>query len=223
VFVQIDDWDAKARELGGNTYSLVAAFAAKLGQRLGRCRPSDGAVTLVIAVSDRIDPSDTRAIAMGFAKATVDPAIVTMDLSQARIVIKQARESAKVSPDPALALVPLIPWLPQGAVKGIVNALFSYSDDLPVSCSNMGNLPPASNQIDGSDAAYLIMRGVDQDVTESEVTRSHGQLVVASGRVDGKIMVSIEAYQVDAENSKPRLRELAGQTLAEFGLTGVIY
>jgi hypothetical protein len=52
--------------------------------------------------------------------------------------------------------------------------------------------------------------------------RSHGQLVVVSGRINGKISISVEAYQLGAENSKARLREIAEQTVHEFGLTGEI-
>lgn len=222
VFVPVDEWDAAAKALGGNTYSLLAGVAARFAERMGRCRASDGAVTLVIAINDRTGLSDTRAIAMGFAKATLDPKVVTTDLSQARVVLKEARQKAQDSPDPALELVPLVPWLPQRAVKSVVNALFAYSEDLPASCSNMGELPPESMRIDGSDADYLIMRGTDQGVTAGEMARSHGQLVLVSGRVNGKISISVEAYQPGAENTRARLREMAAATLTDFGLCGVI-
>jgi hypothetical protein len=59
-------------------------------------------------------------------------------------------------------------------------------------------------------------------VTLRELERSHGQLVVVSGRINGKVVISVEAYEIGAENTKQRLRELAAQTLSEFGLTGVI-
>jgi hypothetical protein len=52
--------------------------------------------------------------------------------------------------------------------------------------------------------------------------RSHGQLVVVSARVNGKVLISIEAYEIGAENSKQRLRDLAVATLTDFGLTAVI-
>jgi hypothetical protein len=55
-----------------------------------------------------------------------------------------------------------------------------------------------------------------------EMERSHGQLVVVSARVNGKVSISIEAYEIGAENTKERLRDLAGQTLTDFGLTAVI-
>ena len=39
-----------------------------------------------------------------------------------------------------------------------------------------------------------------------------------SGRINSKVSIAVEAYQLGAENSKERLRALARQTLDEFGL-----
>ncbi|HEX2284514.1 MAG TPA: hypothetical protein VHI10_06755, partial [Mycobacterium sp.] len=60
IYVDLDDWDARASSLAGTSYSLVAGFAAKLGDRMGRRRAGDGSVTLHIPISDRT-PDDTRA------------------------------------------------------------------------------------------------------------------------------------------------------------------
>lgn len=222
VYVDVKDWDERAESLGGNSYSLVAGYAAKLGEHMGRRRAADGAVTLVIAINLRENLEDTRALAMAFANASVDPAKVTTDLSEARTAVREAREAAKEQADPTLEVLPVIPWLPRRAVKGVADLLFAYSDDLPVSCSNLGDLPPQIGQIDGTDAEYVFIRAVDQNVTKRELQRSHGQLVVVSGRINGKVTISVEAYETGSENTKTRLRELAAKTLAEFGLTGVI-
>jgi hypothetical protein len=179
-------------------------------------------VTLLIAINLRESLDDDRALAMAFANAVVDPAMVTADLTEARSAVREARERAKVESDPAMEILPLIPWLPQGAVKGIADLMFAYSEDLPVSCSNLGDLPPDLAQPDGTNAEYVFIRALDTNVTVGELQRSHGQLVVVSGRINGKISISVEAYQLGADNSKVRLRELATQTLAEFGLSGAI-
>ncbi|TGD90466.1 hypothetical protein BayCH28_00955 [Mycolicibacterium sp. CH28] len=222
VFVDVDEWDKQAESIGGNSYSLLVGFTARMAERLGRRRQSDGAVTLVIAINLRESLEDDRALAMAFANATVDPEKVTTDLSQARTVVRQARQSAKDHPDPTLELLPLMPWLPKPAVKGVAELLFAYSEDLPVSCSNLGDLPPQLAQVDGTSAEYVFVRALDQNVTLQEMQRSHGQLVVVSARINGKVVISVEAYEIGAENSKPRLRDLARQTLAEFGLNGVV-
>lgn len=222
IYVDTAAWDARAEALGGNSYSLLAGFAAKFAEHLGRRRAADGAVTLLIAINLRESLDDDRALAMAFANAVVDPAMVTADLTEARSAVREARERAKVESDPAMEILPLIPWLPQGAVKGIADLMFAYSEDLPVSCSNLGDLPPDLAQPDGTDAEYVFIRALDTNVTVGELQRSHGQLVVVSGRINGKISISVEAYQLGADNSKVRLRELATQTLAEFGLSGAI-
>jgi hypothetical protein len=222
AFVDIPDWDARAESLGGNSYSLLVGVTAKLAERLGRRRRSDGAVTLVIAINLRESLEDDRALAMAFANATVDPERVTVDLTEARAVVRESRQAAKNQTDPAMELFPLMPWLPQSAVKGVAELLFSYSEDLPVSCSNLGDLPPQIAQVDGTTAEKVVLRALDQNVTLREMERSHGQLVVVSARLNGKVVISIEAYEIGAENSKQRLRDLTEQTLTEFGLNAVI-
>ncbi|MGI9136163.1 MAG: hypothetical protein ACR2JS_03765 [Candidatus Nanopelagicales bacterium] len=222
VFVDTQDWDSRAECIGGNSYSLLAGFAAKLAERLGRRRSADGAVTLLIAINQRESLDDDRALAMAFANAVVDPDKVTVDLTDARAAVRDAREKAKQETDPVMDLLPLIPWLPRGAVKGVADLMFAYSEDLPVSCSNLGDLPPEIAQADGTPAEYMFIRGLDTNVTEAELQRSHGQLVLVSGRIGGKISISIEGYQLGVENSKERLRSLVAETLSEFGLTGVI-
>lgn len=221
IYVDVADWDARAAELGGNSYSLLAGFAAKLSDHIGR-RRADGAVSLLIAINLRESLDDDRALAMAFASANVDPARVTVDLTESRAAVREAREKAKQEPDPTMELLALIPWLPKSSVKGIADLLFSYSEDLPVSCSNLGDLPPDLARVDGTPAESVFIRALDANVTLGELKRSHGQLVVVSGRINGKISISVEAYQLGVENTKARLRELAVQTLGEFGLTGDI-
>ncbi|MDP4960545.1 MAG: hypothetical protein NWR02_03105, partial [Mycobacterium sp.] len=222
IYMDIPEWDAKAESLGGNSYSLLAGFAAKLGEHLGRRRASDGAVTLTIAINLRESLDDDRALAMAFASASVDPTKVALDLTEARNAVRESRERAKSEPDPAMEIMPLIPWLPRGAVKGVADLLFAYSEDLPISCSNLGDLPEDLARPDGSPADYVFIRALDSDVTLGELQRSHGQLVVVSGRINGKISISVEAYQLGAENTKARLRGVVQQTLAEFGLSAVV-
>ncbi|MGH3553166.1 MAG: hypothetical protein ACRDT5_11310, partial [Mycobacterium sp.] len=62
----------------------------------------------------------------------------------------------------------------------------------------------------------------DQHVTRHTLERRTSQLSLLSGRICGKIFITIAAYQLGGENSKPALRELAVHTLAEFDLTCAI-
>jgi hypothetical protein len=219
VYVDLDDWDARANSLGGTSYSLIAGYAAKLGERVGR-RRADGAVTLHIPISDRT-PDDTRANAASIATVVIAPTHVTTDLSDARAVIKRALHTMREEPDETLQLLPLTPFIPKRAVRRGSGVVFGFADS-PVSCSILGDVDPVVARADGTDAEYVMLRGVDRHVTRGFLERRGGLLTVLAGRIGGKMSITVVAYQVDAENSKHRLRELAAKTLAEFDLSGVI-
>lgn len=221
ILVDVQEWDARANALNGNSYSLVAGFAGKLGERMGR-RGADGSVTLVIALNDRTSLDDTRANAMLFAQVSIDPTPVTTDLTDARIAIRQAVKSARDMPDETLQLLPLVPFVPRRALRRVAEQFLGSGAELPVSCSDLGDVHPAVGRPDGTDAEYVVLRGVDQNVRRQDLERAGGQLVLVAGRINGKISIAVVAYQPGGENSKARLRELAALTLAEFELTGVI-
>ena len=219
TYVDLAEWDARAAALGGNGYSLLAAISAKLGERMGRRNP-DGNVSLLIAISDRTSETDVRANAMTLVNAKVDPTDVTKDLSATRVILRNALKSAKDQPDEILELMPLTPLVPKRLVKKVADMMIA-SDDMPVVCSNMGDLPPVLTSVDGTEAEYTSFYGIDQATPRGELEQGDGQLVVVSGRISGKIIIGIVAYQSGAENTKTRLRELTAETLAEFDLTGV--
>jgi hypothetical protein len=219
VFVDLADWNARAEAVGGNSYSMLAGVAAKLGERMGRCG-ADGDVTLLIAVNDRTD-GDTRANAISLATARVDPLTATTDQSGARGVIRQAFKTLREAPDETLQLLPLTPLVPKRVLKRVADGILGAAD-LPVSCSNLGDLPTDLTRVDGTEAEYIVFRGVDQGTTRRELEDTDGQLVLVSTRVGGKVSIGITGYQAGEQNSKARLAELAAKTLAEFDLTAEI-
>ncbi|BBY15556.1 hypothetical protein [Mycolicibacterium litorale] len=218
AFIDAAHWDACAEKLNGTTYSLLAGFAARLAERTGRHRPDDGAVSLLIAISERT-PDDTRANAVSLTTVCVDPARVTTDLSDSRTAIRQALKTLREVPDETFALLPLTPFVPKRAVRRAADVMFG---DLPVSCSNLGEIDPAVGRPDGSDAEYFMLRGVDQDLTRDQIERAGGQLVVASVRLRDVISLGIVSYQPGGTNTKRHLRDLTALTLAEFDLFGEI-
>jgi len=220
VYVDLGDWDARAKVLGGISHSLVAAFAAKLGERMGRQR-ADGSVTLLIPTSDRTE-DDSRQNAAALANISVDPTHLTTDLSAAQVTLRHGLKSAREVPDQPLELLPLVPFIPRRAVKAGGDLIFGFAADLPVSCSNLGDIDPAIGRPDGTDAEYVMLRGVDRRITRQSLERKRGQLTLVAGRIGGKMSISIIGYQPTGQNSKAHLRELAAKTLAEFDLTGVI-
>lgn len=220
IYIDLDDWDACAKALGGTSNSLLVGFAAKLGERAGRRRGCDGVVTVPFPVSVRTE-GDTRANALSFPNVRVDPARVTTDLRDVRAAIKEALTTLQQVPDERLQLLPLTPLTPKRAVKRLADVAFAYAD-LPVGCSNLGDIDPAVACPDGSDAAHTFLRLVEQHVTRQSLERTRGHLFVGSGRIGGKIFITVAGYQLGGNNSKPDLRDLAAQTLAEFDLTGAI-
>ena len=93
--------------------------------------------------------------------------------------------------------------------------------DLQVGCSNLGNLDPALAYADGTEADYVSLRMVEQNLTTKSPELSGGELNVASGRIGGKVFLTVRAYQPGSENSTNVVREVVTATLADFALTGV--
>jgi hypothetical protein len=218
--VDVRDWDARANDLGGTGYSLLAGFAALLGERMGRARPSDGVITMLIALSDRGGKDDRRGNAMKIASATVDPSAVTTDLTTARSAVREALSTAlRAGPDEKHALLPITPFVPTRAVRRMADLIFG---DLPVSCSNLGDIPLEMARADGTDAEYMLFRPVDQGVTRAALERAGGQLVVAAGRVAGNVSIGVVGYEVGAENTREWLADSVVRTLTDFDLKGTI-
>jgi hypothetical protein len=223
IHIDLDDWDARARALGGTSHHLAAGFAAKLGERMGRRRAGDGAVTLQLPISDRTE-DDTRANALSFVSVSVDPTRVATDLTETRTAIRQRFSALRQAPEqlsPTRPLSPLAPLTPKRVLKRLADAPFA-SADLPVTFSSLGDIDPLAGRPDGTDAEYSYGRGLDQYVMRQDLERTHGQLSVLALRIGGKMCITVTAYQPGRKNSKPELCELVVHTLAEFGLTGVI-
>ncbi|MDG4668994.1 hypothetical protein [Mycobacterium sp. 236(2023)] len=220
VFVDLADWDARAEALGGNTYSLLAGFCARLAAAMDR-RAADGKVPLIIPINDRTDAEDTRANAVQLASVRIDPAVVCRDLSGARAEIRRTLTTLGEVPEDAEQLLPLIPFMPRKAVRRGAEMAFSFGEH-PVSCSNMGDVSADIARLDGSDAEYVLMRGVDQHVTRRVLEQRHGLLTIVSARVGGRISLAVVGYAAGVPNTRAGLQERVERTLSDFELTGVV-
>ncbi len=218
VFVDLSDWDRRAAALGGNTYSLLAGFCARLADAMNRRAP-DGKVALIIPINDRTDADDTRANAVQLASVRIDPADVCQDLSGARAEIRRALATLGEVPHEAEQLLPLVPFMPRVAVRRGAEMAFGFSEH-PVSCSNMGDVSAEITRLDGRNAQYVLMRGVDQHVTRRVLEQRHGLLTIVSARVGGRISLAVVGYAVGAANTRSWLRDRVERTLSEFGLRG---
>jgi hypothetical protein len=223
IYVDLDDWDLRAKTLGGASDTLAAGLAAKLGERLGFRHDDDGTVTVQLVASNRT-AGDTRAVAVGFTRVKIDPARVTTDLGEARTAIRQALKGLReTTDDESVQLAALTPFTPKRAWKGLVDGALTDSDH-PVFCSNFGDVGPTVHRPDGTDCEYFYARGINQGATRQWLERMGGQLQLLSHRAPafGKFSIHVLAYQPGADNTKAALRELVASTLAEFDLIGQI-
>src|SRR4029079_3339941 len=119
-------------------------------------------------------------------------------------------------------ILPLIQLVPGRLVNRLADVYLGTAD-LPVSCSNLGELGAAFGRPDGTDAEYFILRGLNQGVKRETLEQTGGQLSLVSGRIGGRISISVVAYGAGADNnSKSHLHELLSCALEEFGLADVV-
>ena len=127
----------------------------------------------------------------------------------------------RAKPDEALGLLPLNPFVPKVAVRHTADLAFGFTDE-PVSSSNIGDLPVQVACPGGTPAQQVMVRGIDQHITRRVLEERKGLLTVISGRLDGKVTITVVGYQPGVENTKQALRDRLAAVFDEFELTGVI-
>lgn len=222
VFVETAAWNARARALGGHGHSLIPAVCARIAQHLGRCRPSDGTVSLVMPVDRREGPDDDRALAMAFHTLAVEASSLPTDIRPLHQALMASLRTVAQQTDDLAPVLPVVAWMPRAATGALVNSLFNYAEAQPVTCSNIGDLSPQLGCIDGTPCHTLLTRAVDVQVSMADLTRTHGHLVIVASRYNGRLGLSIEAYQPGFGNTAAALAEVARRVLDEFGLPGDI-
>jgi hypothetical protein len=223
ISIDLEDWDVRAKALGGASNTLAVGLTAKLGERLGFQHDDDGTVTVQLVTSNRT-AGDTRAIAVSFSHLKVDPTQAMADLRDARAAIRHALKALRETGDDELMrLAPLTPFTPKRAWNQLVDGALTNPDH-PVVCINFGDVGSIITRPDGTDCDYFYARGINQNATRQWLERMGGQLQVLSHRAPalGKFSMHVLGYQPGADNTKAGLRELAARTLAEFGLIGNI-
>jgi hypothetical protein len=218
IFVDADEWDARARSLGGTPNSLLTALAARLAQRAGRVT-ADGSVTLDMPVNERT-PEDTRANAVTNVDFTVDPALATTDLREIRAATKQAIMRRHEAPDERWLLMPLVPLLPEWLLRRMVGV--AADNATGVVASNLGEVNPAAYRPDGTDADCFAIKSEVPGMTKGFMHRTGGMLALASGRVGRQIFVSVAGYQPGGLNSNGDVQRNLVGALNDFSLTGSI-
>ena len=226
VYVDEAEWDACAKSAGGNSFTLFAGLAGRLGVRMGRVC-ADGTVMLWVPISERT-ADDTRGNALVFPTVSVDPTHLSSDLGEVRLKFKQtfadlAEDTSRFAPPhELLALLPLTSMIPKWVARRVLG-MGSGSAAIPIGCSNVGEMDPAVNRPDGSEADYASGRLTGPGISRRTVERMRDHLFLVSGRGRGRVFISINAYLAGRTNSQDALREDTVRTLAEFDLTGEIH
>jgi len=218
IFVDADEWDARARSLGGTSNTLFTALAGRLAQRVGRVT-ADGSVSLTMAINERT-AGDTRANAITNVDFTVDPAPATTDLREIRAATKRALIRSQQQPDERWTLLPLVPLVPERLGKRWVGAATNSATS--VGSSNIGAVNPAVNRPDGTDADHFVMRSLSARMTKAMMHQLGGLLSLLSGKAHGWVFVSVVAHQPDGPNSNYELQQHISSVLGEFSLTATI-
>jgi Wax ester synthase/diacylglycerol acyltransferase catalytic domain len=218
IFVDADEWDARAKSLGGTSNTLLAGLAAQLAQRVGRIA-ADGSVAVTMPVNERA-AGDTRANAITNVDFTVDPAPATANLSEIRATIKQALIRSQDEINARWELLHLAPLLPQWLVRRCVGV--SANGAASVISSNLGAVDPGAHRPDGTDADHFVMKPLGPGVTKAVMHRLGGLLVLLSGRTRGRVFVSVLAYQPGSSNSNDKLVQDLSSALRDFSLTAAI-
>lgn len=214
-FVDADEWDRRAGALGGTSNALLAGLAARLAQRVGRVA-ADGSVNVGMPLNERMR-GDTRANAVTNVDVTLGPSAIDTDLREIRAVIKRALIRHQDVPDERWALLPLVPLIPKRLFRRLISVVTGGATT--VVSSNLGVIDPAVNRPDGSDADYFAMKSVYPGVTGATMHRTNGALALLSGRVHGRVFVSVLGYQLGRRNSNEDLRRAISGVLGDFSLS----
>ena len=137
-----------------------------------------------------------------------------------RAATKQALIRSQEAPDERLALLPLVPLLPQWLVRRMVS--LAASSATSVVSSNFGVVDPAAYRPDGTAADHFVIKGSDLGVTKAIMHRTGGMMALLSGRTDRQVFVSVLAYQPGRPNSNDTLRKDLSSVLSDFSLTATI-
>lgn len=215
VFIDADQWDARANALGGTSNALLAGLAAQLAHRVGRVA-ADGSVTVGMPLNERT-PGDTRANAVINVDVVVDPVPAPRDLRPIRAAIKAALIAHNDAPDQRWELLPLVPLIPKWVFRRLISVITGSATT--VVSSNLGVIAPQVNRPDGTEADCFAIKSVYPGVTAGTMHCTNGALALLSGRLNGRVFVSALAYELGCHNSNEALREALSSTLSDFSLT----
>lgn len=213
--VDATTWKRSARERGVNRATVLAALTAAFAARLGRTRRD--AVLVLLPFNTRRNAADAGANRVALASMRVAISSLDGPLRLLQDALRDARERAMSGPDELSTLASLVPFLPARLLAPALRLALD-SADLPVTCSYLGTLPPATSRIDGADADWYFPRGVDRCLEVRDIEARRGLATVFASTVPERLILTFVAYQPGVVTSPGELRALVEPLLATFGL-----
>lgn len=219
VLVPTAHWDQRAESLGGTSNSLLVGLTSRLCGILGWL-DADGLVNLTFPVNERT-PGDTRGNALSSASMTVVPTAAT-DLRGIRAEVKAALVRLSKIRDRVLAPLALMPFVPEFIARRMQNVVLKSAN---ITCSHFGDLDPAVNRPDGTDAEWFYARHARApEMADPELLRKAGGIFfpIASGRLGGRIYISLCYCDGDGMTTAEQLAEAARRALDDFGISDFV-
>jgi hypothetical protein len=178
----------------------------------------DGLVTISVPVNERL-PDDNRGNALTAVTLVTDPRTVTEDLTGVRSALKAALTDLAATRNELLAALPLTPLVPRRAARRVESLVLRSK---VIGSSHVGDLDPAANRPDGTDADSFAAR-MAEHITSEHLRRVGGIFFpLVAGRIHGQVWVSIGFCNADGTTTREQLAEVARGALADFGMTGTV-
>ena len=217
AYVDTGQWDRRAAELGGTSTSMFIGLTARLGGRLGWVN-DQGLVDVTVPVNERT-AGDTRGNALTQVSMPLDPENVCSDLSPVRTGLKTALTTLGQARHELLTPLPLVPLVPRAVARRLEGMVLRNG---VVGSSNLGELDPAANRPDGTDAEFFAVR-LSENLTTADIRRTGGSFFpILTGRVNGKVFITVGYTNAQATTSREELMQCVRDALAEFGVSGRI-
>jgi hypothetical protein len=221
ISVPMSVWDARARSRGASRLTFLTAMTAAFAEALGRVRDDD--VTLLIPVNQREGLSHTGGndVSLATLKVRIDEPRGRLHALQRRLraTLLQTRRE----PNRLAALLPLVPFVPKRAFSAASLLALGALADLPVTCSNVGDLPKDMLQIDGNAADRICFRGIDRPVARRAIEARQGVATLFAGVISGNVFLSFVAYQPGVVTEPRHLRALVERLLADYELAAEFF
>lgn len=219
-FVDTRHWDARAESLNGTSNPLLLGVAASLCKSLGWV-DAEGLACFMIPVNERT-PGDTRGNALTGVQLIVDPAAVSNDLRGIRSDVKEALSTISEARNRLLSPLPLTPFVPKFLARRLEGVVMKSAN---LTVSHFGDLDPAVNRPDGTDAEWFAARHARwaDGVSSDFLARAGGVFFpIASGRLGGHIYISVCFCDADGSTTAEDLRKALQRAFDSFGVSGLV-